>query len=101
MRFILRAIKRELFSVATILFVFVPLMKHSGDIPTSDALVSTARDFVSDRPAENVKTMMQGIGQAEANMVIRTFNLRGSNSLVTGHGPIFIASTADTTDDGK
>lgn len=93
MGFIIRAIKKELFSLATIFLVFIPLLNHSNAIPTAEDLASSTSYFMSEAPAQDVKGLMKGIGQAEANEVIKVLNIHRGPSYVVGHAPIFITGS--------
>jgi len=93
MGFILRAIKKEMFSMATIIFVLIPAMHQSNLLPSGQEVTVAAQTFFSQGPAQDLKGMMQGIGQVEANAVIKTLNLHSGGSYVTSHAPIFLAGT--------
>lgn len=93
MGFILRAIKKEMFSMATIIFVLIPAMHQSNLLPSGQEVTVAAQSFFAQGPAQDLKGMMQGIGQVEASAVIKTLNLHSGGSYVTGHAPIFLAGT--------
>jgi hypothetical protein len=93
MGYIFRAIKREMFSLATIFLVFIPMLNNTSAIPNTDNLVQTAQTFISDGPANDVRGLMQGIGKAEANEVMKVLHVSHSASYVTGHAPIFLTGT--------
>ena len=91
-----RAIKKELLSLAMIFMVFVPLMNNSNSmLPTPDALKTTLQQFGTENPADSVKGMMQGIGRAEAEQVMKILHVqKGPGSyVVSGHAPIFLTGT--------
>ena len=94
MGFILRAIKKEMFSMATIIFVLVPALHESNLLPSGPEVTVAAQSFFSHGPAQDLKGIMQGIGQVEASAVMKTLNLHTGGSYTTNHAPIFLASAA-------
>ena len=94
MGFILRMIKKEMISMATIIFVLVPALHQSNLLPSGQEVTVAAQTFFSQGPAADLKGIMQGIGQVEANAVMKTLNLHTGGSYTTNHGPIFLASSA-------
>jgi hypothetical protein len=93
MGYIYRAIKNELLSLSMIFLVFIPMLNHTDTLPSGQDLASSMSYISSDAPAQDVKQLFRGIGQAEANQIIKFLPVDHGNSLVVNHGPIFITGT--------
>jgi len=93
MEYIFRAIKREMLSLAMIFMVFIPMLNNNQAIPTPDNIMQTAHSFISDGPAHDVKGLLHGIGQAEANALMNVLHVQHGPQYVSNHGPIFLTGT--------